>query len=382
MILSGQERIEAYTASGIWGGDTLDGLLRRTAAEAPDRLALIDPPNKKHIMGEAPLRLSYGQADAIVDHLADTLATLGLARDDVVAIQLPNTVEAVLTILACFRAGLIASPLPVIWREHELATALPNIAPRALITSQRIFAHPHADMMRNIAAELMTVRFVFGFGKDLPDGVMSLEARIPETGKANEAPCPPDEENKANDIATLTWSAGNSDQDFTVARSHNQWVAAGLMLMLEAKLSPGSHILNPFPLTSLVPLGLMGAWLLSGGTLVQHHPFEPEVFLEQVEKEEVDFTCLPPAAAQLFDERGRGILEQNLTALGCVLYAPAAPQSQASPLGDLARSIIDINVIGEFVYLAARRLEGRLKRTIAFGEINRPTNSLDRVTLA
>ncbi|HHK75020.1 MAG TPA: acid--CoA ligase, partial [Rhizobiales bacterium] len=221
MRISMPERIETYTASGVWGCDPLDALLHRTAVEAPDRLAIADPPNKAQIMGETPLRLSYRQADAIVDHLADTFTTLGLARDDVVAIQLPNTAESVLTILACSRAGLIACPLPVIWREHELAKALPNIAPRALVTAQHIFEHPHADMMRNIAADLMTVRFVFGFGKDLPDGVMSLEARGSESGEGGKKAFLPDEENLANSIATLTWSAGNCDQEYTVARSHN-----------------------------------------------------------------------------------------------------------------------------------------------------------------
>jgi len=382
MRLSAPERIESYTASGVWGCDPLDGLLRRTAVEAPERLAITDPPNKPQIMGEAPLRLSYQQADAIVDHLADTFTTLGLARDDVVAIQLPNTAESVLTILACSRAGLIACPLPVIWREHELAKALPNIAPRALVTSQRIFEHPHADMMRNIAADLMTVRFVFGFGKDLPDGVMSLEARGSDAGSSAAAAFFSDDENLANDIATLNWSAGNADQEFTVARSHNQWVAAGLMLMLEAGLKPDSRILNPFSLTSLVPLGLMSAWLLSGGTLAQHHPFAPEVFLEQVEAEDIDFTCLPPAAGQLFDEHGAGVLNGGLKTLGCVLYNSGGHKSDPAPLGDLARSVVDIHVIGEFACLASRRLEGRLKGTIPFGEINRPTHSLDRVTLA
>ncbi len=381
MILSEPERIERYTRSGIWGQNTLDALLHRTAQEAPERTALVDPPNKQQIMDQLPLRLSYARADGIVENLADTFRTLGLAPDDVVAVQLPNTIEAVLTILACLRAGLIVCPLPVIWREHELAKALPNIAPRALITAGRIFDHEHADMMRNIAAELMTVRFVLGFGSDLPDGVMSLDASISNAGPEANSTSSKDEID-ANSIATLTWSAGNSEREYTIPRSHNQWISAGLMLMLESKLQPDSNILNPYPLTSLLPLGLMSAWLLSGGTLHQHHPFSQQDFLKQLQDENITFTCLPPTASELFNDREKALIRSTLTSLGCILHRPVIDSINASPLAGMSDIIIDINVLEEFVCLADRRLGGKLKLSLPYGEINKPSDSLDQITLA
>ncbi len=381
MILSEQERIDRYTKCGIWGQNTLDGLLERTAQEAPERTALVDPPNKQQIMDQSPLRLSYARANGVVWHLADTFRTLGLAPDDVVAVQLPNTIEAVLTILACLRAGLIVCPLPIIWREHELAKSLPNIAPRALITAGRIFDHEHADMMRNIAAELITVRFVLGFGHDLPDGVMSLDASLSDTAPETNSTFA-NEEIDANSLAILTWSAGNSDREHTIPRSHNQWISAGLMLMLESKLQPNSNILNPYPLTNLLPLGLMSAWLLSGGTLHQHHPFSSQVFLEQLQKEDISFTCLPPTASELFNDSEKSVIRECLVSLGCILHRPVIDRVDALSLASMSDIIIDINVLGEFIYLANRRLGGKLKLSLPFGKIDKPSDSLDQITLA
>ena len=46
------------------------------------------------------------------------LRGLGLQTDAVVAMQLPNTVESIVTFLGVLRAGMIAAPLPLLWRSR------------------------------------------------------------------------------------------------------------------------------------------------------------------------------------------------------------------------------------------------------------------------
>lgn len=380
MIISGSDKIETHTSSGVWGNLTLDGLLAQTAREAPERMALIDPANKNEISGGAPLRFTYAQADAVINRLADTFLTLGLKPNDIVAMQLPNSVESVLTMLACSRAGLIVCPLPVMWREYELEAALPNIAPSALITARQICGQPHAEMMRHIAADLMTVRFVLGFGEQLPDGVMSLQEALLETEDDGASPRKPAVD--PNSILTLTWQSELMNRGLTIPRSHNQWVSAGLMLLLEAGLNADSVILNPYPLNSLAPIGLMSAWLLSGGALVQHHPFSPDIYLDQIADEKVSFSMLPPGADGLFSDDNREMMNGQLNGMGCVLIGALPGDMTASPLNGMARNTIDIEVLGECAMLAVRRLEGKLNRAIPMGAIERPTHSLDRIALA
>ena len=106
------------------GGITLDELFRRAAARRPGAIALADAPNRQKFTDGAPLRLSYAEADRMISAIAGRLRRMGLPTDAIVGIQMPNIVENVLAILGVLRAGLIAAPLPLLWRRADAVTAL------------------------------------------------------------------------------------------------------------------------------------------------------------------------------------------------------------------------------------------------------------------
>ena len=110
---------------------TLDGLFQRILARKPDAPALIDPQNKPRITGQSPRQLTYAQADRAISALAAHFIESGLPAHSVIAVQLPNTVEFVLTLLAAHRAGLVVALLPLLWRQTELVAALNRTSARA-----------------------------------------------------------------------------------------------------------------------------------------------------------------------------------------------------------------------------------------------------------
>ena len=112
---------------------TLDGLFGRILARQPDQLALIDPPDKLRITGQPPRRLTFAQADQAVSALAAHFIQAGLPANSVIAVQLPNTIELVLTVLAAYRAGLIVALLPQLWRQAELTVAINRTGARAIV---------------------------------------------------------------------------------------------------------------------------------------------------------------------------------------------------------------------------------------------------------
>ena len=375
MILTDRARIGEYTASGLWGETTLCELFESAAAKTPGKLALIDPPNKKDVIDGEPYRLTYGEVARAVDNLGRAFASLGLVRDDVVAFLLPNTVEQVIVLLAAFKHGLIASPIPLLWREHELTAALPLVAPRVLITATNITGRNHSELICAMAAEHMTVRAVMAFGENVPDGVIALDGIFSEPGAADEqSPEPPG----ANDVATVCWTGCDTPAPCPVPRSHNQWIAAGMMQLLESDIGQDTVLLTPYPLTGLISIGaFLAPWLLTGCTLCLHHPFDADAFIRQLEADGVTVTGLPPAVIDhlkgegVFDADGQG---SNLKVLNCIWPGPLLPKDAEEHAADLMIPVIDMRGFGEMAYQARKRVAGERPGVLDHGELHYPTN--------
>lgn len=385
MILTDRVVIDQITETGIWGDATLLQLFERAAARTPDKLAIIDPPNRTSVCGGLPRRLSYGQLYLAVENMAGAFRAMQLRPDDVVAFQLPNTVEQVVVLLAAFKCGLIASPVPLLWREHELKTALPMIGPKALITSRAITGRNHEELMCSVAADNMTVRAVMSFGEDVMDGVVALDAvfsdqPLPDVNADYEEP-----RDGANAVATVCWAGGDTLTPCPVPRSHNQWIAAGMMSLLETDIEESSHILCAYPLNGLVAIGaFMVPWLIAGATLSLHHPFEVKVFVEQLRSEGITMAGLPPAVIDLL--KSEGAFEADgaaggLKSLTCVWPGPLLPKDAEERAADLLVPVVDIRALGEMAYVAKRRVAGEWPGDLAQGELTYPTRGAGGATL-
>src|SRR5438046_1359971 len=108
----------------VSSGDRIDDLLRRAAERTPDAWALVDPPDREHFTDAAPRRLTYADAERAVETMASRLRDLGLPQGSIVAFQIPNIVESVVTLLSVLRAGMIAAPMPLLWRQADAVAAL------------------------------------------------------------------------------------------------------------------------------------------------------------------------------------------------------------------------------------------------------------------
>ena len=124
MILVDSRRIQRMLADGFWGTRTLFDALLSNVARFPDQEAVVDPPDRATFTDGAPRRLTWSELLSDVEHLSAVLYQYGLRRDDIVVVQLPNFVEQVVTYLACHRLGIVVSPLPPAYREHEIGHAL------------------------------------------------------------------------------------------------------------------------------------------------------------------------------------------------------------------------------------------------------------------
>jgi hypothetical protein len=357
------------------GRSTLDDVFRRALARRPGTVALIDPPNAAAITGAAPRRLTYAQADRVIDAIAARLRHLGLQTDQVVGLQMANTIDAVVTLLGILRAGLIAMPLPLLWRQAECIAALDRVNARALIVSARIGAVDHCELAMNVAAEVFQIRQVGGFGPGLADGVIGFDDLYDEGATAT----PPEitrSINPAAHVAIITWDAG-ADGPVPVARSHFEILAAGAAVTLESRIEPTAVILSSLTLPSLagLALGIM-PWLLVGGTLALHHPFDDQVFLAQCRAERAASVIVPSLLAQRLGKSGALSRRDGIKTLVAAWRAP--DEMASSPdWGDLAISLVDVAVFGESALFATRRSGAGVSTPLRLGPVTTPHRAQD-----
>ncbi len=362
------------TGARIGGRATIDELLSRAAARRPDAVALLDAPNREAISDGQPRRLSYRQADRMVSAIAGRLRRLGLHTDTIVALQMANTVENVLTILGILRAGLIAMPLPLLWRRADMVAALSRVGATALIVNGRIGTADHYELAMQVAAEIFPIRYVCGYGRDAPDGLVPFDDLF-TAGKLD--PIPAWAEERAAEpgpgahLAVITWDV-SADGLVPVARSHAELIAGGLAVMHESRLAQDAVLLSTLTLSSLAGLATaMTPWLLVGGTLALHHPFDPEAYFAQVTTIGIDSIVLPgPLAAQLA-ECGRSVLGAGSPDVIGVWRVPER-LTRALPWRETKARMTDILVFGETGLVAACRGPGGKPADIPFGIVPAP----------
>jgi hypothetical protein len=332
----------------------LDAMLKAHAVRNPDALALIDPPDCERITGEAPRRFTYAQADRAAGAIAARLREIGLAPGTVVGIQMPNVAASILTLLGTTRAGMIAAPLPLLWRRSDCVAALSESGARALVTCGPVAGFDHAALALEIAAELFPIRAVCGFGCAAADGIIPLDDLLSGTDEHPDAILFQDAGCAPFALVTFEMTAGGV---VPVARDAAQLLTAGRLVRQRGGIGPNAVILSTLPATTFAGVSAaLVPWLLSGGTLVLHQAFDPDLLRDQLERERCDALVVPDA--MLPGLCASGWLGPD--GVRTVIAVWRAPErfSAAAQWTDLDVTLVDVAAFGETALLAARRPPG------------------------
>ena len=290
MIFASEDRIRSCTEKGWWGTETLDDLFLNNVAKFPDRTALVDPDNRLELIHGKPQRITYRALNRKVTEATDLFIKLGVVKDDIVVLQLPNIHEGVVMILACSRVGAIASPVLVDFAGHELEQILGHLAPKLFVTVNRF-------KNRSLLAEATQIcqkhKIRTVCVEDLDQSLSESQLEVAETAIALHQVS---NALNANDVNTICWTSGTEGFPKGVMRTHNQWMVTGKGLRDGASIRDGDVILNARPLVNMAALGGgFYSWLICGGTFVLHHPLNITLVLEQIKREKVTLTFMPPA---------------------------------------------------------------------------------------
>jgi len=278
MILHSTEALKRYTESGHWGRRTLLDLLRETAAKAPERPAVVDPADRPDLTGTAAQSLSYLELSAAVDAIATGLLDMGLRKDEIVVVQLPNVWELVAMFLAVSRAGGVLSPMPIQWRDNEFQNVKKLTDARFFFGMRDFKGVDQMAIAEKTGFVALPIERIAEMARGAAD-IARLDAIVVD----------------ANDIFSLCWSSGTEALSKGCPMSHNNWLFQMNLIPQTAGLHEGDRVLATAPVVNMTGVATWLASLAIGGTTLLHHPLNMPLLLKQLMHDQVHFTLLVPA---------------------------------------------------------------------------------------
>ena len=286
-------RAALYLDRGWWSpADTLSQWLARAASETPDAPAIIGDRQS----------LSYGELAGRAAALAGGLKALGLGSGDVVAVQLPNRAEYLLSYLAICAIGGVMTTLYVPCRAAEMETLLAHSNARAFIGLDEMGEFKPVQAALDLRDGIPSLEQVIVLG-DAPDGACSFAEM------ASAVPHDLSDGPVAADPFLLLYTSGTSAQPKGVPLAYQGILGNARLGVPEHGITSGDRILSAAPFGHLYALYSFHLALSAGASTVLLPAFTPPDLARTLEAEAV--TVLFAAPAHVAACLGAGLLNAD-----------------------------------------------------------------------
>jgi 2,3-dihydroxybenzoate-AMP ligase len=259
-----------YRASGLWEGVTIGEMFARGARRAPDKLALVH--------GEE--RLTYAALHARCQDRAARFAAVGLQPGDLVLMQLPNTVDFVVSYLALAMIGVIPVMALRAHRHAEVRHFLRASGATAYLIPDVVSGFDYRVMASQMQAEFPALKLVLVAGE--PAAGQLAMGSLPDAPPAVARPNPAD-------VATMLLSGGTTSLSKLIPRTHDDYVLNARLCAAAAGFSDRTVFMAILPLGhnyNLASPGMLGAFYC-GGTVVLASGAKVEEVFSLVQRERV-----------------------------------------------------------------------------------------------
>lgn len=302
--LLNQEYVEKYQS--IWPNRTILDYLNEAIANHPDKVAIID---KKS-------RYTYREVGKLVDRVALGLLKIGLGKGDVISIQLPNWNEFIILHYAATRIGAITNPLIPIYRDREIGYMVGMVESKMMVVPDQFRGFDYPAMIERLSHQWPAMEHVYVQGENIPSGMKSLATLFEEPWEERMDVKVLDEiEHNPNDVTEIIFTSGTTGNPKGVMHTHNTLCVSTNYWIERLRLTSDDvmHMASTFAHQTGFGYGVRLPTHYAG-TAVYQDIWNPNEFLELVEKEGITFT----AGATPFLEdtiRLEGIGNYNLSTL-------------------------------------------------------------------
>lgn len=242
--------------------------------------------------------LSVADVDRMSDALAVALLDAGVAHGDRVAIYLQNVPQYLIGMVAIWKAGAVVVPVNAMYRERELGVLLRDSRAVGILCHEEQYPDVVAAACASLHVPVVITtsaldlqgkpdpRVFAGVRRERHAGTVDLIGLI----DANDGRRPPPVALDADDLAMLAYTSGTTGAPKGAMNTHGNIAFNVTAYRQWLEMTPDDVMLGLAPLFHITGLiGHMGLALLVPAPLVLGFRFEPDVYLELMERYGVTF---------------------------------------------------------------------------------------------
>jgi len=233
-------------------------------------------------------RLTYSEFNREINRLANALLAMGVRKGDKVATILPNGLELLETYWAAAKIGAVVVPFSTLLRAKGMATLLKDADTAVVITTSEF-----REVMDVIKPELPSIdhdRYILTDRADIEGyrGYHGLKAAAgdhePETTSV-----------AGEDPFNIMYTSGTTGMPKGIVHTHTIRLAYGTSFAAAYRMTPESVTMHAGAIVFNGAFVDMMPTFFCGATYILLPQFDPESYMEMIEKERVTHVMVVPS---------------------------------------------------------------------------------------
>ncbi len=247
---------------------TIPEKLERAVSKYPDDIAVIFN----------DLRITYRSLNEMVNKLANGLRSLGVKKEDKVAIIFPNCPQFIISYLAIVKLGATVVPINFLFKAEEVSYILDNSDAEILITLSNF-----KDLAVGLSSKIKSIKKVIISSKEKMEGDLLHFEKILQEQPSEIKPV---DINPAEDVASILYTSGTTGKPKGAMLTHKNLVFDTESCIEAIKVTPADRFICVLPLFhSFAATVCMLIPLLSGGSTILIPRFVPKEVLGKIAAE-------------------------------------------------------------------------------------------------
>ncbi|MFQ5503196.1 MAG: long-chain-fatty-acid--CoA ligase [Planctomycetota bacterium] len=270
-------------------------------------------------------RLTYAQALAEANRVANALVAAGLEIGDRIAVLSKNSIEMVLLFYACSKAGVVPVPINYRLAPPEWSAIIRDAGAKLLLAQA-----PLAEALEPVRSDLDEVKRFISLDGSM-SGYEPFAAFI-----ADHRTDPPEREISSNEDLYQMYTSGTTGRPKGAILTQGAVCEQLHQVSMVYGISPAERALFVAPLYHAAAAVTSFAVIEMGGTLFIQEDFDPQAVVHALAQERISFALLVPAMIQFCLVSVPDVAEHSYDDLRLITYG-------GSPIAEeILRRAIDV----------------------------------------